>query len=172
MNLTSLIVPFLLVALVLYGLIRGVDVYAAFVEGASSALPTLFKLLPYLAAMLVSVELLSESGAFLRISDLLSPLCAKVGLDASLLPLLLVRPFSGSAAMAMVNEICLSFGPDSREAFTAAILTGSSETILYELAVYFGAVNVKKTRFAAPVAFAAMLVSILITLLIVPLYAF
>lgn len=151
------LVPLLAIAVLLYGLIRRVDVYEAFACGAAEGLPVLVKILPYLAAMLIAVRMLRESGLILDLTRLLAPLCRAVGLDAELVPLILLRPFSGSASMAILQELLAEHGPDSRIGTTASILMGSSETIFYEVALYFGVIGVKKTRFAVPVALLGML---------------
>lgn len=160
MNWAGLIVPALFLAVIAAGLIKGVDVYAAFAEGAADGLPVLLKLLPYLATMLVAVRLLSDSGLLTMLGKALAPACKAAGLDAEVVPLVLIRPFSGSGAMAMLKELFASTGVDSRASYTGSVLMGSSETIFYELAVYFGAVGVRKTRFAAPVALAAAAVAL------------
>lgn len=170
MSAASLIVPLLFVGVVTAGLIKGTDVYDAFAVGAAEGLPVLLRLLPYLACMLVAVRLLNDSGMFVLLTDAIAPFCARLGFDAEIVPLVLVRPFSGSGAMAMLQEIFARTGADSRASFTASILMGSSETIFYELAIYFGAVGVKKTRFAAPVAIAAAVVSLLVSILLTALF--
>lgn len=151
--------PVMAVAVIVYGLAKGVDVYEAFAAGAAEALPVLLKILPYLAAMLIAVGMLRESGLMDALTSLIAPACARLGMDAALVPLVLIRPFSGSAAMAILNELFVAYGPDSPVGRTASILMGSSETIFYEVALYFGVVGVKKTRFAVPVALAAALVA-------------
>ena len=161
------LVPLLLGSVIVYGLVRGVDVYEAFAEGAAEALPVLLQILPYLAGMLIALGVLRESGVIDAFARCIAPLTARVGLDAELVPLLLLRPFSGSAAMAELNRLFAVYGPDSEIGIRASTLMGSSETIFYEVALYFGAVRVKKTRFAVPVALAAMAVSIAVTLLVV-----
>lgn len=151
------IIPVLAAAVLVYGLIRRVDVYEAFAEGAAEGLPVLVKILPYLAAMLVAVRLLTDGGVIEWMTKALSPVCAAIRLDARLLPLLLLRPFSGSAAMAILTELFAEYGPDSPVGMTASVLMGSSETIFYEVALYFGVVGVQKTRFAVPAALLAAL---------------
>lgn len=163
---SSYIVPALAILVLILGLIRRVDVYAAFADGAAEGLPLLVKILPYLAAMLIAIRLLRESGIIDGFTALLAPLCEGLGVDAALVPLILIRPFSGSAAMAVFQELCESYGPDAPVSRTAAILMGSSETIFYEVALYFGVIGVKKTRFAVPVALLASLVSIVLSILL------
>ena len=160
------LVPALAVLVILYGLVKGVDVYEAFAQGAAEGLPVLLKILPYLSAMLIAVSMLRESGLIQQLTDLLAPACAALGMDAALLPLILLRPFSGSAAMALVQELLVAYGPDSPVGMTACILMGSSETIFYEVALYFGVIGIKKTRFAVPVALIAGLVAAVVSIVL------
>lgn len=166
MSVSAAILPLLFVALIVYALVRRVDVYEAFVEGAAEGLPVLLKILPYLAGMLIAIRTLRDSGLIDRLVSLLAPVSSRIGLDAALLPLLLLRPFSGSAAMASLADIFNQYGADSMIGYTASVLMGSSETIFYEVALYFGAVGVKKTRFAIPVSLAAMAAGVIASLII------
>ena len=163
---SSAIVPLLIAGVVLYALIRGVNVDEAFAEGAAEGLPVLYRILPNLAAMLIAIGALRASGLVERFSALLSPLTNRIGLQSELLPLLFIRPFSGSAALAVVNDLFERFGPDSAIGMRASVLMGSSETIFYEVALYFGAVRVKRTRFAVPVALLSMAVGVIASLLL------
>ena len=160
------IVPMLAILVLVLGLVKRVDVYAAFAEGAAEGIPLLLKILPYLAAMLIAIRMLRESGALDTFTNFLAPLLSKLGVDAALLPLILIRPFSGSAAIAIFQELLATHGPDAPVSRAAAILMGSSETIFYEVALYFGVIGVKKTRFAIPVAIAAGLVSVVVSLIL------
>ena len=163
---SSAILPLMIAGVVLYALMRRVDVYDAFVEGAAEGLPVLYKILPFLAAMLIAIGALRDSGLIDRLTALLTPACGAAGLQAELLPLLLLRHFSGSAAMAELAELFARFGPDSDIGMRASVLMGSSETIFYEVALYFGAVGVKKTRFAVPVALASMAAGVVTAVLL------
>lgn len=168
---STLAVPLLFAAVLIVGLARGVDVYDAFADGAAKGLPVLLHILPYLAAMLVAIRLLRDGGVFDFLAGLLAPYTEYVGLDGALVPLVLIRPFSGSASMALLQEVFSQFGPDSYQGYLASILMGSSETIFYELALYYGAVGVKKTRFTVPVALLSMLTATVAAIVLAPLLA-
>ncbi|MCL2696093.1 MAG: spore maturation protein [Clostridiales bacterium] len=152
--------PLLILAVIGLAAVLRVDVFSTFVEGAGNALPLLKKLIPVMASIMLAIAVFRDSGALGFLTNFLAPAVEPLGLDARLLPLLLVRPFSGSAAIAAATEIFSQYGPDSQVGFTAGILVGASETIFYTIALYFGAVGVKKTRFAIPVALAAMLAAV------------
>ncbi len=156
----SALVPIFVLLVMLYALIRRVDVFSAFCEGATGALPLIGTILPCLAAMLIAISVFRESGAMDFVVRLLEPLCDPIGFDARLLPLVLLRPFSGSAAMAINSDIMLKYGADSKVGYLASILVGASETVFYTVALYFGAIGVKRTRFTIPVAMLATLVSV------------
>ena len=160
----------LILLLLLFAAFRRVNVFSAFVKGAADALPLLKTLLPTLAAFSIAMRLFRDSGAEAWLFSLLSPVLARVGVDARLVPLLLVRPFSGSAATGALTDLFTQYGPDSTVGQTASVLLGSSETVFYTLALYFGAVGVKKTRFAVPVALAALAVSVITGLLFSALF--
>ena len=153
-----MIVPLILAGVALYGCFRRVDVYAALVRGAGEGLEVLARILPSLVGLLTAVYMLRASGAL----DLaLSPLLDRAGLPGELLPLMLVRPISGSAALGVGAELIAAHGADSFLGRTAAVMLGSTETTFYTIAVYFGAVKITKTRYAVPAALCADLAGFL-----------
>lgn len=130
--------------------LRNVKLFESFLEGASNAIEITVKLIPYLVGMIVAVGMLRDSGAIDTISGVLAPGLAYLGVPAELIPLGLMRPFSGAASNAMMFDIIGEYGPESVIALTAATIMGCTETTLYLAAVYFGAVGVKRTRHAVP----------------------
>ena len=139
----------------LYGALRGVDVFAAFADGVHDGLRVLLGIFPSLAALLTAVYMLRASGALDALTGLLSPVLGALGIPAETAPLMLIRPFSGSGALAVAGELIAAEGPDSLAGRTAAVMLGSTETTFYVIAVYFGAAGVKKTRWAIPAALCA-----------------
>lgn len=160
------ILPVLFILALAYGLFRRVNVYDAFTEGAAEGLPVLLRVLPYLAGMLMAIRVLRESGLLNALTNLSAPLLSGVGIDANLLPLILLRPLSGSGSMAIVKELMSTFGADSLVSYTAGILMGSSETIFYEAALYFGSIGITKTRYTIPVALISSLVGVIAGVLV------
>lgn len=163
-------VAVLILALLLGAAVRRVNVFEAFRAGAARALPLLKTILPTLAVFSAAMSLFRTSGAADALNAVLSPALTALGVDPALVPLLLVRPFSGGAAVGALSDIFVRFGPDSRVGLTASVLLGSSETIFYTLALYFGSVGIKKTRFTVPVALASMLTSVACGLLFSDLF--
>ena len=157
----TMIVPLTICGVALYGALRRVDVYSALVQGAGDGLETLVRIAPALIGLLTAVYMLRASGALELAAAALSPLLDRVGLDARLLPLMLVRPISGSAALGVGAELIQTYGPDSALGRTAAVMLGSTETTFYTIAVYFGAVGVSRTRYAVPAALCADLTGFL-----------
>ena len=152
MKAADIAIPVLIACLVLFALFKKVNVYKAFVEGAGEALPQLLSILPYLAAMLMAIEVFRGSGALAFIVRAIEPVAERVGLSSGLVPLFVLRPLSGSASLALLRDTLTEYGPDSLTGRAASVMVGSTETIFYTLAVYFGAVGVTKTRHAIPAA--------------------
>lgn len=170
MDLSSLIVPLLLTATALYGLARKVDVYAALSAGAESGLTTLIRILPPLVGLLTAISMLRASGILEWAAALCAPLLDSLGLPAETLPLMLIRPISGSGALAVGSELIAAHGPDSYIGRTAAVMLGSTETTFYTIAVYFGAAGIRRIRHTIPAALIADLAGFLASALAVRLF--
>lgn len=140
------------------GFICRVDLYAAFTEGAKEGLQSALQILPYLTATLIAVHILRDSGLLQKIYTFLAPAMNSIGLTEGVTPLLFIRPFSGSAALAVLTDILHQYGPDSRTGLLASTMMGSGETVFYTCALYLSAAQVKKSRYIIPVALAAWLI--------------
>lgn len=134
----------------LYACCKKINVFDSFITGAKQGFETVISIIPYFTAMLVAIGMLRASGFFDSVSHLLSPLLDKVGMPSQVLPLALVRPFSGSAANAVLVDIIHQNGGNAYVSYLAATIMGSTETTFYVIAVYFGAVNIRFTRHAIP----------------------
>ena len=146
------------------GMYRRVNVFEAFIEGAKGGFEVAIRIIPYLVAMLVAISVLRNSGAFTFLTDGLSSLFAALGLQTdfvSALPTALMKPLSGSGARAMMVDTMTRFGADSFPGRLSAIFQGSSDTTFYVVAVYFGSVSIRNTRYAIPSMLLADLVGIL-----------
>lgn len=167
MKAADMAAPVLVGALIVYALFKKVNVYKAFVDGAAGAVPQLIEILPYLAAMLGAIALLRGSGAIDLFVRVISPVTEKLGVSPELVPLIALRPFSGSASLALLKDVLVRNGADSTVGRAASVLVGSTETVFYTTAVYFGAVGVTKTRHAIPAALISGAVGVAVGLLIV-----
>lgn len=136
----------LAVAMVGYGVARGVRVYEAAVEGAQEGFSVAIKILPYLVIILAAVAMFRASTAMDALVGVLSPVTDALGMPAAVLPQALVRPLSGSAAMGLLVDVLKTHGPNSLEGYMASVIYGSSETTFYVVSVYFGAISVTKLR--------------------------
>ena len=170
--LSSLAMP-LAVALVGLLLLLGKRSYLeAFVQGATAGLQTTVRLLPTLTLLMVAVSMLNASGAVELLASLLSPLAARLGVPSELLPLLVTRPFSGSASTASYSELLARVGADGFVGLCASVIFGCSDTVVYVLAVYFSSVGIRRTRWAFPCAFAVMLFCIFFSCFLCRLWFF
>ena len=166
----TMVVPLTLCGVALYGTIRGVDVYSTVVTGAGEGLETVIRILPALIGLMTAVYMLRASGALDLAAAALGPVLENLGLPGELLPLMLVRPISGTAALGVGAELISAYGPDSYLGRTAAVMLGSTETTFYTIAVYFGAVGITKTRYAVPAALCADVTGFLVAALAVRLW--
>ena len=151
----DLLIPALLLTVSVIALAKKQDVYSALLEGGLDGLKLLLSIAPALVMLLTAVALLRSSGAIGILSHLLAPIGKFLSIPAETLPLVLLRPFSGSAALAVGADLMYTHGPDSLIGKTAAIMLGSTETTFYTISVYFGAAGIKKTRYAIPAALLA-----------------
>ena len=169
-SLFDLVVPLLLLGTAAWALYKRVDVFEAITAGASDGLKTLLKIFPNLICLLTAVYMLRASGAMEAFALFLSPLLDILGIPPETASLMAVRPISGSGALAVGAELIETHGPDSLIGRTAAVMLGSTETTFYTIAVYFGAVGVRKTRYAIPAALFADFVGFYVAALTVRLW--
>ena len=154
-DIASLLIPLLLTAAALWALGRRVDVYDALTDGASEGLTVLLRIVPSLIALLTAVYMFRASGALDLLTELLTPVLEKLGIPPETAALLLIRPVSGSGALAVGSELMAAHGPDSYIGRCAAVMLGCTETTFYTIAVYFGAAGIRRTRYTIPAALTA-----------------
>lgn len=150
-----LAIPTLIFSFIVYGFIKRVKVYEKFIEGAKEGFNVAVRIIPYLVGMLAAISIFRNGGAMDILVNVLNPLTSLVGMPAEVLPMALMRPLSGSGSIGIMAEIIKIYGPDSLIGIMASTFYGSSETTFYVLAVYFGSVNINKTRHALPVGLIA-----------------
>lgn len=141
-------IPLIILLIPLYGAFKKVKVYESFVEGAKGGFQMALRIIPYLVAILVAIGMLRGAGAIDMLAQWLGPVLTRVGFPVELLPLAILRPLSGSGSLGVVTELVQTHGADSFLGRLAATAYGSTETTFYVLAVYFGAVGIRKTRHA------------------------
>ena len=162
------IIPSLVLAFLGYGVIKKVKIYEVFVEGAKEGFNVAINIIPYLVAILVAVGMFQASGALNTMVELLGPWTGKIGLPAEALPMAILRPLSGSGAYAVLASIIKnpSIGPDSYTGYLVSTLQGSTETTFYVIAVYFGAVRIKKIRHTLLAAITADIAGVMASIFI------
>lgn len=154
-QLASLIIPLLILFIISYGLIKRVAVYEEFVDGAKDGFTIAVNIIPYLVAMLFAIAIFRASGALDFILIVLSPLADLLGFPAEVIPMGIIRPLTGSGSVGVLAELINTHGEDSLIVKIAAVMFGSTETTLYVLAVYFGAIKIKNTSYAVQAGLAA-----------------
>ena len=167
MNTISLwILPAILLIIFTVGLVKKVPLYEAFTEGAKDGFSVAVNIIPYLVAILVSISMLRASGAIDMCGSLLSGVLTKISVPVDVLPLMIVRSLSGSAALGVFSDIANNFGPDAYATKLAAVIVGSSETTFYVFAVYFGAVKIAKVRYALLTGLIADAIGIMVAIVV------
>ncbi|NLX62169.1 MAG: spore maturation protein [Tissierellia bacterium] len=161
------IVPFLVIIILVHGYLKNIDIYDAFTEGALEGLKTAFKIIPNLIAIFIAIGIFRASKALDMLINLASPMTKLLKIPEEILPLILIRPLSGSGALGVVRDIISHYGPDSLPGILAAILMGSSETIFYTLAIYFGSIGVKNYGYTLRAALLSYILSVFIIVYIV-----
>lgn len=154
---SDIIIPILIFFIVGYGYVSRVKVYETFLKGAKDGLKIVVDIVPTLIGLMVAVGMLRASGFFDMLGGLLGPVTEKVGLPAQLMPLLIVKMFSSSAATGLVLDIFKTSGPDSYAGMLTSILMSCTETVFYTMSVYFLAAKVTKTRYTLAGALLATL---------------
>lgn len=149
------IVPMVIAFVLVYGYLKGVNLYEMFIEGAKEGLRISVNILPFLITMLFAIAIFRESGALSVFTRAFSPLLRLIGIPPEVLPLVLMKPLSGSGALGITAEIIQKYGADSQTGRIAAVMMGSTETIFYTMSIYYGAVGIKKTRHTLPAALIA-----------------
>lgn len=164
---STLFLPVLVIGILLYALGKKTDAYGAFTEGGKEGIRLSISLLPFLLGMLVAINILRASGFLEAMNQWLAPVLALFSLPPDLLPLLFIRPISGSASLGILADLTATYGPEHFISRAAAIVQGSTDTTLYVLTVYFGAVGIRKMGRALTIGLladaAGMTAAILIT---------
>ncbi|MFS0781154.1 spore maturation protein [Bacillus sp. 1P06AnD] len=161
MLLSTFILPLLIGGILLYGTYKKVPTYESFVEGGKEGITISFSIIPYLVGMLAAISVFRASGAMDALVGLFKPLFSIIGIPSEIVPLALIRPISGNAALGLTSDLMAAFGPDSLIGRLASTIQGSTDTTFYVLTVYFGAVGIRKMGDAVKVGLLADLVGLI-----------
>lgn len=161
MYVSDFLVPTVMISIIVYGLIKHVNVYESFVEGAAEGLKVVVNILPTLIGLMMAVGMLRTSGALDGIVSLFNPLIELLHFPPEVVPIAMMRTVSSSASTGLILDIFQTYGPDSFLGRLVSIMFGCTETIFYTLSVYFMAIKVKKTRYTVAGALLATVVGII-----------
>ena len=164
-SLSNWLLPILICSFLLFGYFRGVKVYEIMTEGAKTGFEVAVRVIPFMVAIFVAIGMFRASGALDIMAAILSPITNLIGMPTEALPMALIRPLSGSGAFGIMSEIVTN-EPLSFLSYLVSTMQGSTETTFYVLAVYFGSVGIKKTRYALPAALCADVIGILASLIV------
>jgi spore maturation protein B len=158
--------PAIIVLILTMGIVKKVPVYEVFTEGAKDGFKVAVNIIPYLVAIIVAISMLRASGAIEMLAHAFSGLLVRFHVPADVLPVIFVRPLSGSAALGLFSDIATTSGPLSYSTKLAAVMVGSSETTFYVLAVYFGSVGITKFRYALFVGLIADIIAAIMSIIV------
>ena len=167
--LSVFVLPTVIIGFPLYGLYKRVPVYEEFVEGAKEGFKVAVMIIPYLVAILFAIGMFRASGALEFLIEGTRPILSAIGIPPEVIPMGIVRPLTGSGSAAIVVDMISQYGEDSLVVKIAATMFGSTETTFYVVAVYFGAVNIKKTRHAIPAGLIADVFAMILAVYVVKL---
>lgn len=167
---SKIILPIFIIVIIFYGVKKKINVYDTFLEGAKEGLMTTFSIFPAIIAMIFAINIFLDSNVLGFIMKLLSPMLGNINMPLEIIPMALLRPVSGTASLAIMNDIFKSFGPDSFIGRLASVLQGCTDTTIYVIALYFGTVKITKIRHALWGGLFADLVGIIAAVILTNLF--
>ncbi len=159
----------MVVFIVIYGFMKKIDIYDTFIDGVKESFSMIFNLFPTFIAMILAINLFINSGVLDFILSFLKPIFTMIKVPVQILPLALVRPISGSASLAYLNNIFSTYGPDSYLGLLGSVIQGCTDTTLYVISLYFGSVGIKKIRYSLFGGLCADLIGIVASIILVNL---
>lgn len=168
--LSKIVIPIFVVFVIFYGFKKKVSIYDAFLDGAKEGLMISFNIFPSVIAMVFAINIFLDSNFVYDVLGFLEPLLKVINIPIEIMPMALLRPISGTATLAIMNDIFIKFGPDSYAGRLASVLQGCTDTTIYVLALYFSSIGIRKTRYSLPVGLFADFVGISVAFLITMLF--
>ena len=163
MNFSDYFLPSVIVIIVIFGALKGIDVFSEFLKGAKNGFETILTVAPSLIGLLLAVNMLKASGALDILVNFLSPVAKGLGIPPDILPLTILSPVSGSGSLSIFETILKDSGPDSFSGRCASVIMGSTETTFYAVTLYFGSAGIKKSRHTLPSALCADITSFILS---------
>lgn len=168
--LSSLFIPFIVIIVIIYGTSKKLNVYDTFIEGTKEALPMILNMFSSLLAMIFGINIFTNSGLIDSLFTFLKPIFLMINIPLEILPIAVMRPLSGSFGLALLNDMYQTYGPDSYLSMLSSVIQGSSDTTIYIITLYFGTIGIKKIKYALWAGLIADLATVILSLLIVPLF--
>lgn len=169
-TLSKIVIPLFVVFVVFYGFFKKVNIYDSFLEGAKEGLQISFNIFPSVIAMVFAINIFLDSNFVNEVLSVFSPIFEYINIPLEIFPMAILRPISGTATLAIMNDIFINFGPDSYAGRLASVLQGCTDTTIYVLALYFGSIGVKKIRYSLGVGLFADLVGITVAFLLTSIF--
>ena len=164
---SNLIIPLMVLGIILHGILKKVNVYDVFIEGAKESFDMVISLFPNLLAMILGINIFLKSNLLSTVINFIKPILEFLKIPYQILPMALIRPISGSSSLAFLNSIFEQFGPDSFLGRLGSVIQGSTDTTFYIITLYFGSIGIKKIRYALWAGLFADLIGIISSILIV-----
>lgn len=166
----NLIIPFISIFVIIYGLRKNIDVYESFIKGVKEGLTTSLNIFPTIMAMILAINILINSNFILKLTNILEILLSKVSFPKEVVPIALLRIVSSSASLTYLDNILKIYGADSYIGILSSVIQGSNDTTIYILGMYFSSVGIKKTKYALAVGLLSDLISIIIATIVVNMF--
>lgn len=167
---SKIILPIFILIIIFYGVKKKINVYDVFLDGAKEGLVTTFNIFPAVIAMIFAINIFLDSNILSFLINLLKPIVGNVNIPVEIIPMAFLRPISGTASLAIMNDIFMNFGPDSFFGRLASIIQGCTDTTIYVIALYFGTVKISKIKYSLLVGLFADLVGIIMAILLTNLF--
>ena len=166
---SQLIIPLFILFIVVYGFIKKTSLYDSFVSGAKDGIDIIIKIFPYILAIFLAIKCFQASGAYDFLKAGFAMIAPALNIPPEVFSIAIIKPLSGSASLGIFTDIVKTTGPDSLSTMISAVIIGSAETTFYVLAIYLGAVNIKKTKYLVPVCITADIIGIIVAITVVKL---
>ncbi len=168
--LSKIVIPLFVLIIIFYGFIKKVNLYDAFLNGAKEGLQISFSIFPSILAMVFAINIFLDSNFIYEVLNIFTPVLKWFNIPLDILPMALLRPISGTASLAIMNDIFAKYGPDSYAGRLASVLQGCTDTTIYVLALYFGSIGIKKIRYSLQVGLLADLIGISVAFILTALF--
>lgn len=169
-TLSKIVIPIFVVFVIFYGFKKKINIYDAFLDGAKEGLNISFNIFPSIIAMVFAINIFLDSNFVYEVLGVFKPIFEFINIPLDIMPMAILRPISGTATLAIMNDVFINYGPDSYVGKLASVLQGCTDTTIYVLALYFGSVGVKKIRYSLWVGLFADLVGITVAFLLTSIF--